>query len=154
MLGRVLVLAGVLVVAGCGDERDTVARVVHRVADAAELKNIDGVMAFVAPDYRDPMGRDRARIRELMAAELRREERISIVFRRLEVGEIRDDRVTATLKGVLAEGDVKGASISEVLPRSMGAWRFTLELRRDDGRWLITRGEEQSIPPATFLLGG
>jgi len=148
-----LLTLAVLLLASCSDERDTVARVVHQVADAAELKNVDGVMAFVAPDYRDPRGRDRARIRELMAAELRRKERISIVFRRLAAGEIRDGRVTVTLKGVLAEGDVKGASISEVLPRSMGAWRFTLELQKDGGGWLISRGEEQPIPPATFLLG-
>lgn len=146
-------LAALLLVA-CSDERDTVERVIHQVADAAELKNMDGVMAYVSSDYRDGRGRDRERIRHLVAAQLHRDERISIAFRRVEVDAIDGGVVTASLEAVLAEGDIEGERIADVLPKSMGAWRFDLELRKEGERWLVTRGEERPLPPAAFLLGG
>lgn len=150
----VVVLLGAALLGACADERDAVARVVHRAADAAEAKRLDALMTEVAPDYQDEAGRGRERIRALVGAQLQRPERITIAFRRLRVGEIEDGRASVTLDAVLVEGDLAGRSLADVLPESLGTWRFTLDLRQDRGRWLITGGQERPIPPATMLLGG
>jgi len=147
-------LAGLFALFPACARRGEEARIVdalERMADLAEERNLDGVMARLTSDYADFEGRDRAGARELIRGYF--EGRVGIVIHllateaRLEGGDRADVRAEAALSSGAAE-------VFRKLFRSFGElYRFELQMTKAGDDWKVAFAGWRSLSPEELSPG-
>ena len=134
-------------------KKDTDEQKLYKILDAgvAELEagNVKGAMEFVAEDFSDDAGLDKQTIRGVLAGQVLRGSRITIM-RRDEKVKVDGDTATATLDVALFQGD--RSKMKGVVPERSGTYRFTITFRRDESEWLITKAKYEAISAGSFIV--
>jgi ketosteroid isomerase-like protein len=114
-------------------EEDRVRQVVADVAEAAEKKDLKGVMRHVSKDYNDDKGNDYDGAKGIVFYQFLRSPKVSVFVRGVEV-EVKEDRALVNTKVVLARGkEVK--KIEDIIPEDAAGYRFSVVFRKEDGDW-------------------
>jgi ketosteroid isomerase-like protein len=114
-------------------EEDMVRQVVADVAEAAEKKDLKGIMRHVSKDYNDDKGNDYDGAKGIVFYQFLRSPKVSVFVRGVEV-EVKEDRALVNTKVVLARGkEVK--KIEDIIPEDAAGYRFSVVFRKEDGDW-------------------
>jgi ketosteroid isomerase-like protein len=114
-------------------EEDRVRQVVADVAEAAEKKDLKGIMRHVSKDYNDDKGNDYDGAKGIVFYQFLRSPKVSVFVRGVEV-EVKEDRALVNTKVVLARGkEVK--KIEDIIPEDAAGYRFSVVFRKEDGDW-------------------
>lgn len=154
MKRRVVAIAILSAVAFASCRKDSDEAKIYKALDAGvaaiEAGQVGDAMDFVAEDYADDQGNDKAGIRGYLAGYMLRGNRLTIV-RRDEKVVVDGNTATATLDTALFQGD--RAKMKGVLPERSGTYRFTISWKKNaDGDWLITKATYEPISAASFLV--
>lgn len=127
----------------CGRPSDesAIRGLLQKAVSLAEKRDVEGLMAFFAPDYRDFQGRDGDSTRRLVTDYIERYRGIVIHLLGTRVGEIGPDgTASAEFELALSHG---AAEVLRKLIRVAGEYyHFRVELRRDGpGAWRFTAAE-------------
>ncbi len=144
----------VLALASCAGpgEEARVRASVGAIVRAAEKRDAEAVMSGVALDYADFEGRDRAAAERLIRSTFERYRGIVIHGLGSEVeldpaGKEAAVRLDVVLTNAAAE------VFRRLAATSISLYRFRLNLRREQNRWLIVYAEWETIGPADLLTG-
>jgi tRNA A37 methylthiotransferase MiaB len=130
------VLAAILI-SGChaDTEQDKVKKVVHKVQQAAENKDIKQVLSYLSKTYKDPQGNTYNDIKDLLLYYFFRHAKISVFITDLEV-RVDDSAAQAVFQAILT-GRNKTESAGDILPEALGAYNFDVTLALESGEWRI-----------------
>lgn len=138
---------------GCRGKSDEakIRALLDDAVQAVEEGRIGDAFDHVAEDYKDDAGNDKAQAKAILAGQAIRGSRITIV-RRDEKVDVEEGATTASARfdAALFRGD--RAKLKGIVPQRSGTYRFTLDLRKDDGTWLVTKATWESIPASSFLV--
>lgn len=146
-----LVLLALVSCAGPGEEA-RVRAAVDDVVRAAGKRDAAAVLARAAPDYADFEGRDKAAAERLVRSYFER-------FRGIVVHGLGSEVALGPGAGEAAVrlDVVLTTAAAEVFKRlaatSISLYRFRLNLKREQNRWLIVYAEWETIGPADLLAG-
>ena len=147
-LGLLVVLA----LCSCGKkaaDEELIRAAISRAAQAAEAKDIAGVVKLVSKDYRDDNGLDYNGIKGVVFGEFFRPGKIQVFVTGVTV-EVQGKKALVTAKTALVRGrDVK--SIKDILPENADASKFTLIFKKEDGDWKLVNASWESISVAGLL---
>jgi len=135
--GVFLAVLMAILMSGChaDTEQDKVKKVVHKVHQAAENKNIKQVLFYLSKTYKDPQGNAYNDIKDLLLYYFFRHAKISIFIADLEV-RVDGSNATAVFQ-VMLSGRNKTVSAGDILPESLGAYNFDVTLALESGEWRI-----------------
>lgn len=146
-----VVALAVIGLASC--KKDTDEQKIYKILDAGvaslEAGQVKDAMEHVAEDFADESGLDKQGIRGVLAGQVLRGNRITIM-RRDEKVAVDGASAVATLDVALFQGD--RAKLKGVLPQRSGTYRFTITLRKDGDEWLITKAKYESISAGSFIV--
>ncbi len=150
VLGVALVVAAWFVLPslcrGPMSPEDQVRAAIVAVADGAGEADIVAALAPVSRQYSDPQGADFAIVRGLLFREFHARGPISTTLGPIDVdlgesGEVAEARfVCLLMEGIdLAALDIKA--------NNADAWHFSVQLRLEDGDWMITSHTRRGVAP-------
>ena len=150
--GIVFLAALLASLAGCGrdNEASRIGKLVSGIADAAEDRDVDAVLASLAADYRDFEGRDKAATRELLNTVVG--SRVGIVVHILHTrpGVILPEG-TASLDADVAVSS-GGAEVLRKLARFIGEFlKFHIDLKKEAGTWRVSAARWEVVSPSEFF---
>lgn len=114
-------------------EEAKVAKVVETIRKAAENKEVRQVLSNVSGDYRDSHGRDYEGIKQLLLFYFLRHQKVSVHLTDLEIN-ASPPSAHARFQAILA---ARTGSSGAIMPDSLGAYRFDVELVRQSGEWKV-----------------
>ena len=137
--GIVMLAALAAFVAGCGDSQTPDAKVRAVIAQgeqAAEARNLSGIMDLVAPSYGDGQGDGRDELKQYLRGYLVAHQSIHLLTK-VESVEFpyRDMAKVSLTLGTLGR-DSAGATAFDI---AADVYDVELELALDDGEWRVTR---------------
>lgn len=145
------VAIAVLGLASC--KKDTDEQKIYKILDAGvaalEAGEVKTAMEYVAEDFTDDSGVDKQGIRGILAGQVLRGQRITIM-RRDEKVTVDGASATATVDVALFQGD--RTKMKGVVPERSGTYRFTINFRKDGDQWLITKAQYQAISAGSFIV--
>ena len=112
---------------------DHVRSIINEMIEAAEERDLGGVLEYVDPAYLDAEGLDRDGLKVFLFYHFR-----SVgAFRVQKLGRIdveirKDQTALCRFRALLSEG------LSLASLRNKGAWDFEVELAEEEGEWLVT----------------
>ena len=118
-----------------GSEEAKVEKMVGEMAEAAETKDIKGVLRYISEDYTDNHGNDKTALKGFLLSLFFRGEKVSVFVRSVEVA-LRGDRGLLKVKAVLVMGR-SVESISDVVPDEAAGYSFDSVVTKDGGRWKV-----------------
>jgi len=126
-----------ILASGCHSdtEQDKVRKVVHKVQQAAENKEIKQVLSHLSRTYKDPQGNNHDDIKNLLLYYFFRHAKVSVYIANLEA-RVEGSHATAAFQAVLS-GRNKTAPTGDILPEALGAYNFDVTLARESGEWRI-----------------
>ena len=134
-------------------KKDTDEQKIYKILDAGvaalEAGEVKTAMEYVAEDFADESGVDKQGIRGILAGQVLRGQRITIM-RRDEKVTVDGATATATVDVALFQGD--RTKMKGVLPERSGTYRFTITFRKDGDEWLITKAKQQPISAGSFIV--
>ncbi|MFW6163712.1 MAG: hypothetical protein ACODAJ_13160 [Planctomycetota bacterium] len=141
----VIVVTALVVKRWLVSERDRVARVVHRLADHLESRDVGSFCLLLAEDFTDSYGQDRGALRTNMTQAMAYLESISIRVEELEI-EIREPPGEAPSGAKEARADFLAVCSARGRGRSdRPPWRWQtrvrLTFRKRDGEWRVVHAE-------------
>ena len=146
-------LALVLMLGACRktSEEDRVRAMLAGAVEALEAGNVGDGMDHVADDYSDEGGHDKAAVKGMLAAQVFRGTRVTIV-RRDEKVKVDEGAQTGSLvfDAALFRGD--RAQLGGLVPERMGTYRFTLSVRKVDGDWRVAKASWEPIAATSFIV--
>jgi hypothetical protein len=131
-------------------EQDKVKEVIFAVREAANKKDVKGILENLSKTYRDPQGYTYDTVKGLVLGYFLRHGKIHVYIPGIEA-EIDGNDARASVQAVLSGGD---AGSSALFPDSLGMYRFTVSLKKEPKDWKITSAEWKRIsegenyPPA------
>ncbi len=137
--GMVMLAVLVTFAAGCGDSRTPDAKVRAIVAQgeqAAEARDLSGIMDLVAPSYRDGQGGGRDELKQYLRGYLVAHQAIHLLTK-VESVEFpyRDMAKVSLTLGTLG----RNAAAATAFDLAADVYDVELELALDDGEWRVTR---------------
>ncbi len=137
--GVVMLAALVMFVAGCGESQTPDAKVRDVIAQgeqAAEARDLSGIMDLVAPSYGDGQGGDRDELKQYLRGYLVAHQAIHLLTR-VESVEFpyRDMAKVSLTLGTLG----RDAAAATAFDLAADVYDVELELALDDGEWRVTR---------------
>lgn len=128
---------------------DLVAESIKNIAEAAEAKDVKGVMKYVSNDFRGDDGSDRNNVKGILVSQLLNADSISIFIRGLEV-EVTGGQAAAHLRVVMTRGKpVK--KIADIPRDRADAFRFEMILKKEDGLWKVVSAGWERVGLAGLL---
>jgi hypothetical protein len=126
-----------ILMTGChaDTDQDKVKKVVHKVRQAAEDKDIKQVLSLLSKTYKDPQGNTYNDMKDLLLYYFFKHAKISIFITDLEV-RVNRPVATAGFQAVLS-GRNKAESAGNILPEALGAYAFNVSLTLESGEWRI-----------------
>jgi hypothetical protein len=124
-------------IGGChaDTEQDKVKKVVHKVQQAAENKDIKQVLSHLSKTYKDPQGNNYDDVKDLLIYYFFRHAKVSVFITNLDV-HVDSPFSTARFQAVLS-GRNKVESSGDILPEAFGAYNFDVTLAMESGEWHI-----------------
>jgi hypothetical protein len=137
--GVVVFTALVMIVAGCGDSQTPDAEVRTVIAQgeqAAEARDLSGIMDLVAPSYGDGQGGGRDELKQYLRGYLVAHQAIHLLTK-VESVEFpyRDMAKVSLTLGTLG----RDAAAATAFDLAADVYDVELELKLDDGEWRVTR---------------
>jgi hypothetical protein len=142
----------VLFSAFCGQQRtedDAVLEVFDSLSRLAEQKDLEGMMAFFAEDFRDFEGRDKKELRSLISSYLGG--RTGVVVQRLSSRILAFEGGQAEFEADVALSSGGAEALRRFVRVSPDIYRIRIELVKEDGVWLIGSAEWAGIPLTEIL---
>lgn len=126
-----------ILMSGChaDTEQDKVKKVVHKVQQAAENKDIKQVLSHLSKTYNDPPGNNYDDVKDLLIYYFFRHAKVSVFITNLEV-HVDGSVTTAGFQAALS-GRNKAESSGDILPEALGAYNFDVTLALESGEWQI-----------------
>lgn len=138
-----------LIVSGCGactDPEEEVRQVLEAAADAAESKDTQRILVLLTDEYLDSQQRDKVQVSKLLEAHFNRAPQVTVAGRKAKIT-IKGSAAHASYDVVLARGNKKHMKLKDILPESLGAYRFTADLIKQDKVWRIASADYSPISP-------
>ena len=148
-LKRALTAAAIVFASCAKSDEERVRRATDDAVAALESGDVGGAMDFVADDYADERQNDKTALKGMLAAQVFRGTRVTIV-RRDEKVKVTGTTATTTVDTALFRGDRK--KLGGILPERYGTYRFTIAWRKDGGDWLVTGVTWEVIPATSFIV--
>ena len=125
---------------------DQVRAAIVAVADGAGEPDIVATLAPVSRQYRDPQGADFTMVRGLLFREFHARGPISTTLGPIEV-DLGEDGITAEARFVCLLMDGIDLTSFDIRANSADAWHFTVQLRVEDGDWMIHSHTRRAVEP-------
>jgi len=134
----VLLAVAAMLAPGCSreTEEDKVKKVITDAQAAAEEKEIRKVVNALVDTYSDPRGFNREGIRRVLLGYFLGYPKITVYINYLRVS-VDGASARASFQTVLTSGKKTG-SPADVIPESLGVYRFDVSLNRISGDWKVT----------------
>ena len=126
-----------------GSEEETIRNVITEIQTAAEEKDTSTIMIHVSENYNDPQGMTYDSLKKLLRGYFLVYPRVSVYLNYLQVT-VADSSASATFQALLTSGQNKG-SITDVIPHSLGVYRFDVSLEKQSGKWKIVSANWESV---------
>ena len=135
--GVFLAVLTAIVMSSChiDTEQDKVKKVVLKVQQAAENKDLKQVLSHLSKTYKDPQGNNYNDIKDLLLYYFFRHAKVSIFITDIEV-HVEGPSATAGFQAMLS-GRNKMQSTGDILPEALGAYNFDVTLAMESGEWQI-----------------
>lgn len=152
--GFSIVILAVLIcgLSGCGrgSESARILKIVSGIADSAEDRDVDGVLASLAADYRDFQGRDKSATGEFLREHLGARVGIVIHILHARIGAgVPEGPATVEADVVVSSG---GAEVLRKLARFLGEFlKFKIELKKESGSWRVSRAGWEVVTPSELF---
>jgi hypothetical protein len=149
-----IIILAVLIsgLSGCGRDSESarILKLVSGMADSAEDRDVEGVLASLAADYQDFEGRDKPATRELLRERFGVRAGIVIHILHARIGAaVPEGPATMEADVVISSG---GAEILRKLARFLGElFKFKLELKKEDGSWRVSRAGWEVVTPSELF---
>lgn len=129
-------------------EEDLVREVLDAAEAGAEAPKLRDVMDHVSDRFNDGSGADKDAIKGVLASQLLRGP--VNVIRRNETIAVEGGTAKASFDALVTRGDPQ--TLGGAIPADAGAYRFDLELEKeDDGAWRVVGASYREIPAAQFF---
>jgi ketosteroid isomerase-like protein len=142
-----LVLVAVVAVLACGCSRETeedkVKKVITDAQAAVEEKEIKKVVSALADTYSDPRGFNRDDVRRVLLGYFLGHPKITVYINYLRVS-VDGASARASFQTVLTSGKKTG-SPADVIPESLGVYRFDVSLNKISGDWKVTSASWERV---------
>ena len=140
-----LVFVVTIAMFGCskGTEEDKVRKVITDVQAAAEEKDVRKIVGNIADTYNDPQGFDRQTIRRLLLGYFLGHPKITVYINNLNIS-VENSSARANFQTILTSGKKTG-SPTDVIPESLGVYRFAVSLEKDSGDWKVTSARWERV---------
>lgn len=131
----ILHLLAAALLCGCQKhtENERVAKVLTAIQKAVEQKDVNEALFHVSKTYSDPQGNDYEGIKGLLRFYFFRHRKISIILTDPEIN-IDVSTASARFQAILSG---KAGSAGNILPDSLGAYRFDVALTTESGEWRV-----------------
>lgn len=133
----VLILVGLGLWTACSKKDDPEAqirRAIERAAQAAEAKDVSGVMELISEDIKT-RGLSHAEIKRMVFGQLRMGDWQKVMLVRTVVALENETTAIAETTAVLARGTA--SSLEEAVNANSGTYRFELSFRKESGAWKV-----------------
>ncbi len=130
---------------GCskGTEEDKVRKVITDVQAAAEEKDVRKIVNNIADTYNDPQGFNRETIRRLLLGYFLGHPKVTVYINYLNIS-VENRSARADFQTILTSGKKTG-SPTDVIPESLGVYRFDVSLEKDSGDWKVTSARWERV---------
>ncbi len=125
---------------------DRVRAAIVAVADGAGEADIVATLKPVSREYRDPQGADFNTVRGLLFREFHARGPISTTLGPIDV-DLHEDEQGAEARFVCLLMDGIDLASFDIRANNADAWHFTVQLRVEDGDWMIHSHARRSIEP-------
>lgn len=116
---------------------ELISRTIREAAQAAQIKDVKGVLKYISPSYKDPMGNDRDAIKGILLYHFLRNETLSIFIVKEDI-EAKGGKGKARLKVIFTGEKKPSQEIQELAKNSLGIYMFEIAFKKEKGRWLAT----------------
>jgi hypothetical protein len=133
-----LILVVAIAMFGCsrGTEEDKVRKVITDVQTAAEEKDVRKIVGNIADSYNDPQGFNRETVRRLLLGYFLGHPKVTVYINYLNIS-VENSSARADFQTILTSGKKTG-SATDVIPESLGVYRFDVSLDKVSGDWKVT----------------
>jgi len=130
---------------GCskGTEEDKVRKVITDVQAAAEEKDVRKIVNNIADTYNDPQGFNRETIRRLLLGYFLGHPKVTVYINYLNIS-VENRSARADFQTILTSGKKTG-SPTDVIPESLGVYRFDVSLDKVSGDWKVTSARWERV---------
>lgn len=143
----VIVLIALVIINLCscrrGPEEETIRNIITGIQEAAEEKDTSKIMKNVSDTYNDTQGMTHESLKRLLRGYFLVYPKISVYVNYLKVSVI-GASASATFQAMLTSGQKKG-SLTDVIPQSLGVYRFDVSLAKESGNWKIVSAEWRPV---------
>lgn len=124
-------------------EEETIKNILTGIQTAAEEKSTSSIMKHVSENYKDPQGTTHDSLKKLLSSYFLIYPKISVHLNYIQVS-VSGASASARFQALLTSGQRKG-SISDVIPDSLGVYRFNVSLEKQSGLWKIISANWESV---------
>ena len=141
----VLVAVVAVLAPGCSrqTEEDKVKKVITDAQAAAEEKEIRKIVNALADTYSDPRGFNREDVRRVLLGYFLGHPKITVYLTYLRAS-VDGASARAAFQAVLTGGKKTG-SPADVIPESLGVYRFDVSLNKISGDWKVTSASWERV---------
>lgn len=151
-LGLLFVLSLLAAFPSCArkaSEEELVKETLAKAAQAAEEKDMAGVMRAISKKYADDSGNDYNAVKGIVFHEVMKPGRVSIFIRKNDV-EVKEGTALAQVRAIITRGGaVEG--IKDIVPENADGFLFSIVLKKEDGAWKAVSAKWESIGAAGLL---
>lgn len=135
----------VLLLAACSKEteEDRVKKVLKSIQAAAEEKKIAAVLDNVSKSYQDPQGNDYNGVKGILAFYFFRHQKVAVYMPNVDVV-VNGTKARALFQAILT-GRGTGESAGNILPESLGAYNFDVNLKKENDEWKVTSAKWERV---------
>lgn len=137
------IIAGLIIKKITVSEEARIKNVISKLEQSAEKRQLASCMRCISDDYHDESGNTKETLYLYGREVFKNYEEILVHIRGLKI-EVKGSQASAVFVATVLASSVKGSPGEDLL---RGSDRFLLELKKDDGRWLITSSRQ---PEYTF----
>ncbi len=130
-------------------EEELIKETLAKAAQAAEEKDMAGVMRAISRKYADDSGNDYNAVKGIVFYEVMKKGSVSIFIRKDDV-EVKEDTALAQVRALITRGGaVEG--IKDIVPENADGFLFSIVLKKEDGTWKAVSAKWESIGAAGLL---
>ncbi len=140
-----LIFVVTIIVPGCNKEteEDKVRKVITDIQKAAEEKDVKTIINNLDNTYNDVQGFNRETIKRLLLGYFLQHPKISVYINNLQIS-IEKTSAKALFQTILTSGNKTG-SPTDVLPKSLGMYRFDVSLSKESDGWKVTSARWERV---------
>jgi hypothetical protein len=136
------------------DHRQVLRELIDQAAAAAEERDVKKLRGWLAEDFSDATGRDRQEVSRMLTFMLLRGGAVSayIMDKTVQVDRTAEPLTARARVTVILTRGAKVEALSDILPHSARAVRFTLRFRLEDDAWKVSSASWEKLDNVRRLL--